>query len=373
MLYKNNTVNHFPNEILRLLLFVFSFLGFSTTVSFAQKFVYQAGVHSFFNNNEFTGCSVKNSQTMAGVHFTPQLGLSFEGKHLLFAGVDALHEFGSDRTIDDVHPVAYYQLNSQPFVFYMGAFPRKHVLDHYPRMFFQDSVQYYRPVINGIFWEYRSKNDDYLNAWLDWTSRQTEKRRETFFMGFSGRLNLGLFYAQHFLYMFHFAGRINPPIPEKVHDNGLALTSIGVDLAEKADFEKLELNAGWSVGLEHDRGSDDGWQKPHGFFSELKIEYRGIGLLNTFYSGQEQQVYFYKHQNQLYWGDQAYRASKYDRADFYIQFIKNQAVQVKLIYSLHFIENKMFHEQSLLAAIDLDNLSKNRQKEYRYFWSNWFK
>ena len=347
--------------------------GFQTTASFAQKFVYQVGVHSFFNNNEFTGCSVKNSQTMTGVHFAPQLGFSYEEKHLVFAGIDALHEFGSDCFINDIHPLAYYQLNAQPFVFYMGAFPRKTVLDNYPRMFFQDSIQFYRPAVNGLFWEYRSPKDDYMKVWLDWTGRQTENHRETFLMGWSGRLNLGIFYGQHFGYMFHFASRMDPPTPDPLHDNGLTLTSIGIDLSEKANFEKLELNAGWSVGLERDRESGNGWQTPQGFLSELKIEYRGIGWLNTFYSGQQQQVFYNRYQNQLYWGDQAYRASKYDRADFYICFIKNHVVHVKFIYSLHFLEQKVFHEQSLFAAFDLDNFSKKKQKEYRYLWSNWFK
>jgi len=37
-------------------------------------------------------------------------------------------------------------------------------------------------------------------------------------------------------------------------------------------------------------------------------------------------------------------------------------VSVKLIYSLHFLENKMFHEQSLYAAFDLDNLNKKNDR-----------
>ena len=310
---------------------------------------------------------------MAGVHFAPQLGLSFEEKHFIFAGLDVLHEFGSDQAIDGIHPVAYYQLNQKPFVFYMGAFPRKPLLDKYPRMFFQDSINNYRPVINGLFWEYRSNKDDYINAWLDWTGRQSYERREAFFMGWSGRFNFDILYGQHFGYMFHYASSMNPAIPEPVHDNGLMLTSIGIDLAEKVNFEKMELNAGWAIGLERDRGSDDGWHKPQGFASEIKVEYRGIGLFNTLYSGDKRQVFFDRHQTNLYWGDQAYRASKYDRADLYICFIKNPVVHVKFIYTLHFLEQKMFHEQSLYATFDLDNLPKKKQKEYRYLWSNWFK
>ena len=161
------------------------FLGFSVTASFAQDFVWQTGVHSFFNNNEFAGSTVKTSQTMAGVHFVPQLGLSYKDNHRIFVGIDAMHEFGSDKSMEYRVPVAYYQFDGEPFVFYMGAFPRESLLDNYPRMFFQDSVGNYRPVMNGVFWEIRSKKDDCFNVWLDWTSRQTHETRETFFMGLS--------------------------------------------------------------------------------------------------------------------------------------------------------------------------------------------
>ena len=333
-------------------------MGLTTTSLFAQKFVYQSGVHSFFNNNEFTGCTVKTSQTMTGVHFVPQIGFSYQEKHHIFVGIDAMHEFGSERAVDFYDPVAYYQFDGKPFVFYMGAFPRKPLLTHYPRMFFRDSVQNYRPVMNGIFWEYRSKKDDYANLWLDWISRQSEQRREAFFMGWSGKVHFGIFYGQHLGYMFHFAATKNPSTPESVQDNGLMLTSAGVDLSKRVNFEKLELNIGWSSGLEQDRGTDDGWRHSRGFLSELKVEYRGIGLLNTLYSGRGQQVFHNRFPDGLYWGDQVYRASKYDRADFYVDFIKNQVVNVRLTYSLHFLEKKMFHEQTLNATFDLDNLNK---------------
>ena len=235
-------------------------------------------------------------------------------------------------------------------------------------MFFQDSVFNYRPIMHGLFWEYRSPKDDYFNVWLDWTGRQTYQQREAFFMAWSGRYNHGIFYGQHFLYMFHFAGSMNPHIPEPVQDNGLILTSIGLDFSGKANFEKLEMNVGWSQGLERDRGSNDGWIKPSGLLSELNVEYRGIGLLNTLYIGQRQQTFYHKHQNRLYWGDATYRVSRYNRADFYLNFTKT----VKLTYTLHFLENRMYHEQSLYAIFNLDNFRKRKTDNYQRFWSDWF-
>lgn len=361
---------------------------------YSQEFLWKASVHSFFDNSEFGYSKVQMPQTMAGVHLTPEVGLSWNEKHRAFVGFDAMHEFGSDKVVDFFDPIAYYEFAGNPFRFYMGAFPRKLVqLDRYPRMFFQDSINNYRPIINGIFWEYYS-GENHVNAWLDWVSRQTHTRHEAFFMGWSGRYNLNLFYGQHFGYMFHFAGVIDPEIDEGLHDNGLILTSLGVDFSSKTNFEKLEINAGWSVGLDRDRslggrhcpgwsaldcnnfGQDQslgGWHTPQGFLSEIKVEYKGLGLFNTYYRGQSQQIFRNDHGSELYWGDPIYRSKEYNRADFYILFFKSNVVNLKMIWSLHFTEQQIYHQQAFYATFDLSNLKKKEEKKYQYIWDNWFK
>ena len=326
------------------------FLGILTTFSFSQEFVWQADVNSFFNNLEFGGSALKNSQTMTGVHFVPQIGLSYQDNHRIYVGFDAMHEFGSQKTVEYRFPIAYYQFDGKPFSFYMGAFPRKKLIDSYPRMFFQDSINNYRPVINGLFWEIRSQRDDFFNVWLDWTGRQSYEQREAFFVGWSGRHNYGKFYGQQFGYMFHYASSTNPAILEPVQDNALILTSLGINLSEQTKLEKLDVNIGWSVGLDRDRGSHQGWYIAHGFLSEITAQYRSVGLFNTFYHGQRQQPQYNLYQNRLYWGDPTYRAPTYNRTDIYAYFIKNEVVSVKFIYSLHFLEKKIYHEQSLYVV-----------------------
>jgi hypothetical protein len=337
----------------------------------AQNIVWKTGVYSFFDNTEFGRSAVQIPQTMAGVHLAPEAGLSLKGKHRVFAGADLLHEYGSAEAVDFFNPVLYYEYASSPFRFYAGAIPRRQTLDRYPRMFFQDSILNYRPTINGVFWEYSVKGN-YANVWLDWTSRQTRKRHEAFFMGWSGRYNFGIFYAQHFGYMFHFAGVMDPEAYESVHDNGLVLTSLGVDLSRKTGFWKMETNLGWSAGLERDRGAGV-WHRPQGILSETKIEYKGLGLFNTYYRGSGQQVFYNDHGNELYWGDPVYRSTSYDRADLSIHFIQTQAVQLRFVYSLHFMERRMYHEQAFYATFQLDNI-KNRkhERQYPYLWDKWF-
>ncbi len=340
--------------------------------AYPRQFVWKAGVNSFFDNSEFAHSKVQVPQTMAGVHLTPEIGLSWKEKHRVFAGLDVMHEFGSKDAIEFIDPIAYYEFDGDRFRFCMGAFPRRLALESYPRMFFQDSVVNYRPVLNGLFWEYHKK-DNYINVWLDWTSRQTEKKRETFFMGWSGKYNWNVFYFQHFGYMFHYAKRIKPVMPDDLHDNGLLLTSVGVDFSSKTDFEKLEINAGWSVGLDRNRDGDNIWHTPQGLLSELKIEYKGLGLFNSFYKGGKQQVYYSQHGNDLYWGDRFYRTKEYNRTDLYVNFFKTTVVNLKLIISFHFVERNVYSQQALYASFNMDNLKKKEERRYNYIWDSWFK
>jgi hypothetical protein len=376
------------------------FLGGVGSAFSQQDFLWKAGLHAFFDNNEFAGSLLRESQTMAGVHIAPEVGLGWEKKHRVFVGADIMREFGSDQLIDYSDLIAYYEYSpvthkyintisppnsremrlfeeNRPFRFYMGAFPRKMVLDKYPRMFFQDSIWNYRPLMTGIFWEKRSSGKYFLNAWLDWTQRQTKERNEAFFVGLSGRYNLGMFYGQFFSYMYHFAAKKEAVVSEGLHDNVLVWTSLGIDLTKNTDlFQKLEINAGWTMGVERDR--DIGvFHTPQGFLSEIKVEYKGLGLFNTYYRGRRQQVFYGDHSNNLYWGDPYYRSTEYNRADLYVNFIKTDVVNLRFTYSLHFVERAVVthHEQLLTATFDLDNFSakKGDSSRYEYIWDNWFK
>jgi hypothetical protein len=360
---------------------------FITTIIFSlvslsiagQKPVFRTAAEAFFDNLEYSGSQVKASQTMAGVHLAPQLGLQWDERHFLFAGIDLLHEFGSERIVDAAAPLAYYEFRGKPFHFYMGAFPRRETLNRYPRIFFADSINHYRPAVNGFFWEIKKDDATYLNLWLDWTSRQTEIRRETFFMGWSGRYQHRIFYGQHFGYMFHFAGVRHPHSPQGVNDNGLLLTSFGLDFAEKARFELLEINAGWAVALERQRSLGDGWHTPQGLLSEIKVEYGGLGIFNTLYWGNEQRVFRSTMNgsalsgNNLYWGDPIFSASFSNQTDLYIRFIKTQHVDITFKYGLTFAEHHLYHQQLLTASIHLGADRKSPDKPYRFIWDNWLK
>lgn len=369
----NRRLSHLLKPLLRRGWGGLVLLLLATPLPAQTAFVWQAGAQAFFDNEEYARSAVQSPQTMAGVHLAPQVGVSWQGRHRVFAGVDALKEFGTDRVIDRADLMAYYEFESPAFHFRMGAFPRRDVLDRYPRMFFQDSVAYFRPVMTGLFWEYHRPRG-YFNVWLDWTGRQAEGRRETFFMGWSGRYQYGVFYAQHFGYMYHFARSKHPAVPEHLHDNGLLLVSAGVDLHRLARLDKLEANAGWSAGLERDRDDGTGaWHVPQGFLAELAVEWRGIGLFNTYYRGAAQQRFYPQYGNALYWGDTFYRTREYNRTDLYVQFFRSPVVDVRFTASFHLAERHLYNSQSLTASFHLDNFSQHNGQPYRPFWDGWFR
>ena len=358
-------------NIMRKSIIFLSLMAGSFFVSaFSQEVLWKAGVYSFFDNAEYGFSQWNIPQTMAGVHLAPEIGISWNEKHRAYAGFDALHEFGSDKAIDYFDPIVYYEFAAKSFRFYMGAFPRRLMADKFPRMFFQDSIRYYRSVINGIFFEYFLEKN-YFNVWMDWTSRQTLTRRETFYVCWSGRYNLGVLYGQHFGFVSHYAGTMNRELDDGLHDNVLLLTSLGLDFSSKTNFEKLDANVGLSLGLERDRNLEV-WNYPKGLLSEVNIEYRGLGLMNTYYNGQGQQVLYNARGSELYWGDSFYRSRNYDRTDLYICFYKSDVVNLKLMWSFHFTEQRIRHQQMFYASFDLNNLKKKEQKKYRYIWDNWF-
>ncbi|MDR2231867.1 MAG: hypothetical protein LBE56_01945 [Tannerella sp.] len=337
----------------------------------AQKFVWKAGMYNFFENNEFANSRLQIPQTMAGVHLAPQIGLQIDGNQRIFAGFDAMHEYGSNEFADFLDPIAYYEFQNRSFRFYAGAFPRKAVLDRYPRIFFRDSINNYLPTVNGIFWEYR-EDANFFNVWLDWVSRQTVTRREAFFVGWSGRYNIDVLYGQHIGYMMHYAKTKQVDNLDHLYDNILTLTSLGIDLSHKTNFEQLEANVGWVFGLEQDRDMGDS-HHPQGFLSELKVEYKGLELFNTFYKGKNQQVFRNVQGSALYWGEPMYQSSTYDRADLSVLFYKSDAVNLKLTWSLHFAESTVYYAQLFTATVELDNLGRKKGKRARYLWDNLLK
>ncbi|HOO98382.1 MAG TPA: hypothetical protein PLV06_13010 [Bacteroidales bacterium] len=336
-------------KTLSLTFLIFLLLTFR---GFTQELTWNSRFFSFFDNVEFGGSSVKIPQTMAGVRFSPELGIVWDSVHRFSAGMSMIHEFGSPAFSDYLYPSAWYEYNREPVKFAMGAFPRAFALEKYPRMFFSDSVSYYRPNINGMFFQWGAERD-YLNIWLDWTGRQSESVRETFMAGVSGRYTAGIFYMSHFSYMLHFASFKDPIVEEALHDNLLLLTSAGADLGGRTIFDRLEGSAGWVLALERARADNTGWIVMHGLQVDVCAEYRFAGIMNSFYTGKGTMYFYNDHGNELYPGDPVYRAKVSNRTDLYVRFFRKQDIKLELTWSVFLLERRLYNEQMLKLWIDI--------------------
>ena len=114
-----------------------------------QNLEWQAGFDGFLDNREYQS-SIQYPQTIFGARTWLELGGNINRVHHLRAGLNYMYEFGSAVDAIKPLPVLYYQLDWKPFNFYIGAFPRRNLLD-YPLALLTDTLNYYRPDIEGMY------------------------------------------------------------------------------------------------------------------------------------------------------------------------------------------------------------------------------
>jgi hypothetical protein len=166
-----------------------------TSMLFAQKLEWKAGMFHFFDNTEFQGSTYVNDQTMAGVRVMPEVGLTFSNSNRLWIGIDALKTYASGGFLDEITPTAYYLYDDRHFRFQMGRFAKGNQLDDFSRAFFQDSVRFFSPNINGFMLTWRADNLN-AKAFLDWTGKQDSTVHEAFFIGGSARYQKSVLFGE---------------------------------------------------------------------------------------------------------------------------------------------------------------------------------
>ena len=312
-----------------LLLFLFSGAE-------AQQLEGALSVHGFTDNREYAK-SGRFSQTIFGIRVAPEVGFLVDSVHRVRVGLNALHEFGSEGFFREVVPVLYYQYDAPRWNFFIGAFPRFGLLDDYPRALLIDTLNYYRPNVEGMLASYRHRQGR-QTIWIDWTSRQTDVRRETFLFGMSGEYQPGLVYLAHYAYMFHNAGPGIPIPGDNVQDNGAAVVKLGLDLSSRTFLDSLTIDGGGMMSFERTRNVT-GWVLPTGLLFSLRAGYRRFAIADTFYTGQG---------HNLIYGDPFYTARTYNRLDFIWMPILFRNIEGKFVFSFHFVEGVMDNQQAFL-------------------------
>jgi hypothetical protein len=328
----------------KLLPLIISFLIHVNCLN-AQNLEWNITLFGFADNREYKS-SVQIPQTFYGTQFVPELGLKFDSLHHVRIGFNALYEFGSNKFVDKVYPHLYYYFSGQLFKFHFGSFSRHSIFRDAPDALYYDSLSYFRPYINGLHWSYNRQSFS-QSVYLDWTSRQTDLRRETFIMGSQGRYNLGNFFVYNHIYMYHYAKPALPSPSTFIRDNGVAYLLIGYNAAPHSSFDSLCIGIGGIQSYERSRDINI-WSTPMGFLIQALCQYKGFGIRNIFYFGQG---------HNLDWGDPFYRLKQYNRLDFYFTPLSFQRVKGRFEISMHFAEGKISHQQKFELLVNINSKS----------------
>ena len=318
----------------------------------AQDIGWNVHFHGFADNREYAK-SGGYSQSILGVRIAPEVNLSLDSTHFLHGGVNLLHEFGSKTTdASEILPTIYYNYKWQGHDFYIGMFPRKDLLSRYPRAILNDTLAYYHPNIEGLLWRY-ADNSFHQQAWIDWTSRQTESDREQFMAGISGRVNMGTIYLSHHATLWHNAGKKNNTNEYEmpIRDNGVATAKIGLDLSDRSFLDSLDISGGGILAFDRLRGVYD-WRIPKGFITDLYAGYRKFFIANTFYTGEGLPVVY---------GDRFYTADLYDRLELGWMPLQYKGLTSKFTLSFHFTRGAIDNQQQFTLQYSIGRLYPRRR------------
>ncbi len=344
---------------------------FFPTLLFSQEFKWNTGIFFFFDNTEFAKSKLTQDQTMAGVRLSQEVGWMFDEKNYIMGGVDALKCLGGDDFINNFHFLAYYQLKDKNTLLKVGAFHRGDLLDDYSTLFFQDSIVFYKPTMEGVYFQ-KGDKQQFVKLWLDWTGLQSAEVRESFFLGASTYKEFGKYiFADFQSYMFHYA-TTRPSLPNmSVADNLLGQLSLGVKHSNKNGLDKLRFSAGVLAGYERDRRIMDDYKIPFGMVIRGDVECKSFGMENLLYLGQKRMEFYDDFGNQMYWGTPFLRGGNYFQNKLYWNFLDNQYVKGQLAAKTHVAEGNVYFEQMLTVSAHINNFTPKKPKRQESLWE-WF-
>lgn len=291
---------------------------------------------------------------MAGVWLDPGVGFELDSFNCLHAGVNLLKEYGTSGLVDDEDIVSYYAYDREPFQFMVGSFPREAVTRSFSRVFFQDSISYFRPNMTGVWWHYGKPGTD-AGLFLDWTGKKSGMEHEAFFIGATGTCQRGLAYATLQALLRHHAAS---EVLLGVQENALCHFALGLDLTRKTGLDTLTVQAGCLLGFQRDRTEHVAWSFGKGVLAELNMAWKGFGLMSSWYVGGGLLPDYARYGTGIYWGDPFYCGKLYGRTDVTYDFFRLKPLVLSLRLTHHFSEKKQFVEQSLVGNITINGYGK---------------
>ncbi len=306
----------------------------------AQKPSFYLGFDQILDNREYFTEYAKH-QTIFGIRINPGIGFSFDTVHRIVCGVNFMYEFGGE--LFGVIPQIdlYYSYSTERLQAFFGSFPRNEVLS-YPLMILTDSLDYYRPNIEGssirYSWEWGS-----IHGWVDWTGRATEDTRESILAGIDATFSAGMFFISPRTTRYHLARTEAVDDNNRLRDDGSIQIEAGIDLSERVLMDRLTISSGIVSTYVRARPADFLWF--NGWLSSMDMKYKIFGIRGSYYLGGT---------SPLHYGDRLYNSGNYGRLDLFVDPFKNPRLSSKIGWNFHILPGDgLYFSQQLLIHINL--------------------
>lgn len=343
--------------------------------AYSQKLLWGVDLQAYIDNREYKS-EYQISQSILGVNAIPEIGVGFDKHHAIMGGVSVGINFGSCNFVDRITPTLYYNFDYKPFKFKAGIFNKDVVYDSMPRALMYDSLHYFRPTMAGIFWQFEKKWGK-INVWLDWIGCLTRTTREDFTFGSSAHFTpLPTLYGGWNGYLHHSTGnkKIDSPDYRPLTEYTAYLVYVGANLAPLTPLDKLYVDAGFMGSYTRVRGRDPQQYSSNGLQIRAGIEWQGIGVENTYYTGGDMMPLWDTYGSELFLGDPFYKNCAYNRTDIYINFINTSKVKVCFDLAMHFAQNKLSWGQMLKVSVNINSSNaKKKDPKSGYIWHKWFR
>lgn len=332
-------------------------------VALKPRFLYNVDAAVWLDNREYWG-PWQRDQTLFGLRLSPEIGVGFTdkecGEHRLMAGFHYIQPMGGNWQDVRFVPTVYYQYKFKGLTMNLGEIPYKNFIRQLPDFLRYDSIAYARPNIQGALVQYQSRHG-FVEAMLDWRGKKKIDQREMFRVTIDGEYSYqGLFryFVGGVAQVNHKANHARPTHREGVCDDNCVAPNIGIDFSAPTPLDVLMIRASYIFGYQRQRKLDVLYM-PQGVMFEFMINWRWLGLKNTFYYGDNLMPFYCLYGADLYQGDPFYQSTIYNRTDFYVYLLHKSFINFYFSWNMHWVpQGGLQHQQQLIAVFSLDGIGK---------------
>ena len=330
------------------------------------RFLYDVDAAVWFDNREYCG-PWQHDQTLIAFRLSPEIGVGLAdregGAHRLMAGIHYTQPMGGNWHDARFSPTLYYQYQYKGLSMNVGAIPYKYFIRQLPDFMRYDSIAYARPNIQGALVQYQSRHG-FVEAMLDWRGMKRVDQREMFRVTIDGEYSYQGFF-RYFVggvaQMNHKANHARPTHREGVCDDDYIAPNIGVDFSAPTPLDALTVRASYIFGYQRQRKYDVTYF-PKGMMFELMINWRWLGLKNTFYYGDNLMPFYWIYGADLNQGDPFYQSEIYNRTDFYVYILHKSFINCYFSWNMHWVpQGGLQHQQQLITVFSLDGIKKENK------------